>query len=331
MKTTLDGVVERLKRARRALIIGHIRPDGDAIGSVAALTLILRKLGKEAEGCVPDPVPWFYQPIEGTRILKSVQELRGEEFDTVIVLDSSDVSRIGEARALLRGREPDLVIDHHATNTGFGVLNFCDPGYAAVALIIYEIAKRTVECDQVLAELLLLGIATDTGFFKYQSVDQRTLAAAAELVGCGARPHRIASAVLEHRTLKTVRLLAEMFNTLEVELGGKLAYGYVSAEMLSRSGCGEEETEGFVGEIRSLYGVEVAILFTEWPEGEVHVSLRSKDYADVSRVALKFGGGGHPRAAGCTLQVPRIADAIRPVVEEARALLLSYEKDQGGK
>ena len=321
MKTSLDRVVERLKAARRALVIGHVRPDGDAIGSVAALTLILRWLGKEAEGCIPDPVPWFYREIPGTRVLRSVEELRGREFDTTVVVDTSSLSRIGTAAELLSGREPDVVIDHHVTNTGFGALNFCDPSYAAVALIVHEIGKRLVKYDRELAELLLLGLATDTGFFKYGNVDARVFEAAAELTRQGASIQPIASAVLEHRTPNAMRLLVEMLGTLQLEAGGQLAYAYVSADMLRRTGCSEEDTEGFVGELRAIHGVEVAVLFSEWPEGEVHVSLRSKSYADVSRVALAFGGGGHPRAAGCTLKVARLAAAIPPIVAAARRLL----------
>jgi len=322
MKASLDQVITRLREANRALVVGHIRPDGDAIGSVAALTLILRKLGIEAEGCIPDHIPWFYREIQGTRIIRSVAELRGKGFDTAVVLDASDISRIGEAAQLLPGREPDVVLDHHVTNTGFGALNLCLPNYAATAMIVHEIGKRLVPYDRELAEVILLGIATDTGFFKYATVDDRTFAVAAELARHGARIQPIASAVLEHRTPKTIRLLVDMFRTLRIEAGGKLAYAYVSAEMLRRAGCGEEETEGFVGEIRALHGVEVAILFTEWPEGEVHVSLRSKAYVDVSRIARALGGGGHPRAAGCTLYVPRLRDAIARVVEAVRVALL---------
>jgi phosphoesterase RecJ-like protein len=322
VRASLDHVIEQLKRAKRALIVGHVRPDGDAIGSVAALTLILRKLGVAAEGCIPDRVPWFYREIPGTRILRTVEEIRGRKFDTAIVLDSSDLSRIGDAVELLPREEPDVVLDHHVTNTGFGALNFCDPDYAATAMIVHEIGKRLVPYDRELAEVILLGIATDTGFFKYAAVDDRTFAAAAELARHGARIQPIASAVLEHRSPKTIRLLVEMFRTLRIEAGGRLAYAYVSAEMLRRTGCDEEETEGFVGEIRALHGVEVAILFTEWPEGEVHASLRSKSYMDVSRVVRALGGGGHPRAAGCTLKVPRLQDAITRVVEVTRSALL---------
>lgn len=317
----MDRVVERLKAAQRALVIGHVRPDGDAIGSVAALTLILRRLGREAEGCIPDPVPWFYRGIPGTKVLRTVEELRDRKFDTTVVVDTSDLSRIGAATELLSGRDPDVVIDHHATNTGFGALNFCDPSYAAAASIVHEIGKRLVEYDRELAELLLLGLATDTGFFKYGNVDAQVFEAAAELTRQGARIRPIASAVLEHRTPSTIRLLMETLGTLRLEAGGKLAYAYVSADMLRRTGCSEEDTEGFVGELRAIHGVEVAILFSEWPQGEVHVSLRSKSYADVSRVALGFGGGGHPRAAGCTLKVARLEEAIPPVIAAARRLL----------
>ncbi len=321
MKTTLDEVINRLRKAQRVLVIGHIKPDGDDISSVVSLVLIMRKLGTTAEGCIADQIPWFYQSLNGVSVIKTVEELKDYQYDTSVTVDASDLSRIGEAGKLLHGNPPDITIDHHKTNHGFGRLDFCDPQYAATAMIIYEIGKRLVEYDPTLAESTLLGIATDTGFFKYANTDYKVFAYAAELLQAGADIQRIASAVLEHRTLNEIRLMTEMFNTMKISEDGKLAWAFISTEMLTRNGCTEEETEGLVGEIRAIHGVEIAILFIEWPKHHVHISFRSKSYADVSGIALKFGGGGHARAAGCSCKNVDLEPLIEKVISEAAKIL----------
>lgn len=311
---TLQQVMDRLGSAQRVLVIGHASPDGDAIGSVAGLVLILRRQGKAAMGCIADGVPWFYRPLLEKDLIHTPESLGEFRFDTVVTVDSSDLARLGDAQVLLCGEAPDIVLDHHQTNQGFGRLNYCDPHSPATALIVYEIAKALVAIDEELAQILLLGIATDTGFFKYGNSDHRVLEVAAELVKRGASLQRIASAVLENKTPNGLKLLARMLETVTLAADGKVAYGWVSAAMLAETGCTEQEAEGFVGEVRALHGVEVALLFVESPPGEVHVSLRSKSHVDVSEIALALGGGGHPRAAGCLLNVPGIRDAISQVV-----------------
>ncbi len=317
----LTDVITRLKQASRVLVIGHIKPDGDDISSVASLVLIMRKLGKTAEGCIADDIPWFYMEIPGVSVIKNVDTLRNYRFDTAVTVDASDLSRIGNAVDLLGGRRPDITIDHHKTNTGFGDIDFCDPAYAAAAMIIYEIGRELVEYDPALAEVNLLGIATDTGFFKYGNTDHKVFSYAAELTKLGANIQRISSAVTEHTTLNEIKLLVEMFNTLTLDADGKLAWAYISAEMLTRTNCTEQDTEGLVGEIRSIYGVEIAILFIEWPKNHVHISFRSKNYADVSEIALKFGGGGHARAAGCSCKNVDLQSIIPKVVAAANQAL----------
>lgn len=312
--TALRKVIERLELAQRVLVIGHARPDGDAVGSVAGLVLILRRRGKKAIGCIADGVPWFYRYLVGKDLIRTPERLGEFQFDTVVAVDSSDLARLGDAQALLGGNPPDIVLDHHRTNVGFGRIKYCDPAAPATALIVYEIAKALVPMDEELAQMLLLGIATDTGFFKYGNSDHRVLEVAAELVKRGANLPRLAAAALENKTPSGLRLLARMLETVALAADGKVAYGWVSAAMLAETGCTEQEAEGFVGEVRALHGVEVALLFVESPPGEVHVSLRSKSYVDVSEIALALGGGGHPRAAGCLLRVPSIEDAIRKVV-----------------
>ncbi len=323
MKSTLDEVIDRLQKAQRVLVIGHIKPDGDDISSVASLVLIMRKLGKTAEGCIADPIPWFYQDLHGVSVIKTVEELKDYRYDTTVTVDASELSRIGDAVKLLHGNPPDITLDHHKTNPGFGRLDFCDPTYAATAIIVYEIGKALIKYDPELAETTLLGIATDTGFFKYGNTDYKVLSYAAELIRAGADIQRIASAVLEHRTLNEIKLMTEMFNTLQITEDGKLAWAYISTEMLTRNNCTEEETEGLVGEIRAIHGVEIAILFIEWPKHHVHISFRSKSYADVSEIALAFGGGGHARAAGCSCKNVDLEPLMEKVVTQAGKVIRS--------
>ena len=321
MFNSLAEVLARLQRAERVLVIGHIKPDGDDISSVASLVLILRKMGKIAEGCIADDIPWFYKEIPGVSLIKSVSELRNYRYDTAVTVDASELARIGDAVKLLSGAKPDVTIDHHKTNTRFGEINFCDSDYAAAALAIYEIGRETVDYDPDLAEVNLLGIATDTGFFKYGNTDAKVFTYAAELVKQGADIQRIASAVLEHTTLNEIKLVVEMFNTLSLAMDGKLAWAHVSTEMLTRNNCTEQDTEGLVGQIRSIHGVEIAILFIEWPHNHVHISFRSKSYADVSEIALKFGGGGHARAAGCSCKDVELPTMIDKVIAAAKEYL----------
>ncbi len=323
---TLDDVIERIKAAKRVLVIGHIKPDGDAISSVATMMGILRKMGKVVEGCIDDEIPWFYKSIPGVSEIKNVEQLRSYEYDTSITVDASEISRIGASVELLKDKKPDITLDHHKTNVGFGEIDFYDHRYAAVAEIVYEMAKKMgVEYDPDLAEVNLLGIATDTGFFKYSNVDAKVFRYASELVENGANIQHIASVVLEHRTIKEFKLFSAMIDTLKVEENGKLAWAYVSAEMLKSHNCTDEDVRGFVGELRSIYGVEVAILFTEWPEKQVNISFRSKDYVDVSEIAVEFGGGGHARASGCSRKNVDLSEMMKSVIEKSRDVLKKYE------
>ncbi len=317
----LDQVIERLRTGQRFLVIGHIRPDGDDVSSVAALVVILRKMGKTAEGCIADPLPNFFERLSGNGAIKGVDELRDYAYDTSITVDSSDLARIGDAVDLLKDDMPDITLDHHKSNVGFGKINFCDSAYAATAMIVYEIGKQLVELDSALAETLLLGIATDTGFFRYASADERVFAYAAELVRTGANIGRITQAILEHRTLNEIHLHTAMFKTLKILANGRLAAAYVTAEMMKETGCTDDDTAGLVGQLRAIGGVEVAIMFIESSQGTVHISFRSKNIIDVSEIALKFGGGGHARAAGCSILDAKLDELMSNVIVEAAAAI----------
>ncbi len=314
MFDTLDQVIERIREGQRFLVIGHIRPDGDDISSVASLVMVLRKAGKTAEGCIADSRSPFLERLDRACIIKDVGALRDYAYDTAITVDASELTRVGAAAELLEGRGPDITLDHHKSNLGFGKINVCDPAYAATAMIVYEIGEQLVDFDPELSEMLLLGIATDTGFFRYASVDERVFSYAARLVRKGANIGRIAEAVLEHRTLNEIRLTTAMLDTLKLSADGRLATAYVTAEMIEGAGCTDDDTSSLIGEIRSIADVEVAIMFIESSEGSVHVSLRSKQAVDVSEIALQFNGGGHARAAGCSCTDVELEELMKAVI-----------------
>lgn len=316
MFVNLDRVIERIAEGQRFLVIGHVNPDGDDISSVASLVMILRKAGKTAEGCIDHDQSGFLQRLAGDEVIKGVDELRGYAYDTSITVDSSDLARIGNAVELLAGGIPDITLDHHKSNLGFGRINFCDAAYAATAMIVYEVGERLVDFDPALSEMLLLGIATDTGFFRYSSVDERVFRYAGTLVSNGARVGKIAEAVLEHRTMNEIHLLSDMFTTIKLSADGRLASAYVTSEMMEKAGCTDEDTAGLIGQIRSIAGVEVAIMFIEWPNGTVHISFRSRERVDVSEIALNHGGGGHARAAGCSLSGIALDELMKDIIAE---------------
>ena len=327
MLDTLDRVTDRIRRGQRSLVIGHIGPDGDDVSCVASLVMILRKAGKTAEGCIADRVPDFLQRLTGENPIRRVDQLRSFRFDTSITVDSSDLARIGDAAELLGEGIPDITIDHHKTNASFGRVNFCDPSYAAAAMIVHEIGERLVELDPELAETLLLGIATDTGFFRYTSVDERVFDHAAKLVRGGANIGRIAEAVLEHRTLNEIHLRKDMFETLRLSEDGRLATAHVTADVIEGNSCKDEDTFGLVGELRAIGGVEVAIVFIESPRGTVNVSLRSKNRVDVSEIAVRFGGGGHVPAAGFRQTGVEIQALMNDVIADAEKTIAAALPD----
>ncbi|RKX56322.1 MAG: hypothetical protein DRP50_00550 [Thermotoga sp.] len=309
-----------MEEAQSILVTGHIRPDGDCISSVLGLSYALRKLGKKVFACLQDDVPHVFRGIPTWQSIFKPQELKDKQFDLVFILDSSDKGRIGKVNELLEKKDiPIVVIDHHKTSKDFGDINWIDSSYASTSQIIYEFLKAIrFDISPEHAQILLTGIATDTGFFKYSNVTHETLEDASELVALGARINDIANMVLENITLEQLKLHSLFLQTLHVELNGKLGWGYISEDMFKQTNTKEEDSTFFVQTIRSINTVEVAILFIEHKKGDIHVEFRSKKYFDVSEIAVHFGGGGHARAAGCTLKDTSLEKTETKVLQYVR-------------
>ncbi|MBR0260930.1 MAG: bifunctional oligoribonuclease/PAP phosphatase NrnA [Selenomonadaceae bacterium] len=296
MMITLKEAAQKIKAANKILITAHIQPDGDAIGSTLALMQMLRSIGKSAQIFIDDTVR------KNLHALPHFEEIRrpedGEKFDAdlMIVLDTS-IDRIGGVRKLTDA--PILNIDHHVTNKGGDFELYVETSAAATCEIIFKLAAELeVEITPEIATCLYTGLATDTGFFQFSNTRAETLATASELIRRGVSPHFI-SEQLEQKSLSEVRGLSAALNSLKMFYDEKVAGMILDHDTAKKF----DSTEGFIDEIRVIETVDVAFLITEKAPNFCRVSMRSKG-VNVAQIADKLGGGGHIRAAGCTLKMP---------------------------
>ncbi|MBO8140018.1 MAG: bifunctional oligoribonuclease/PAP phosphatase NrnA [Thermosipho sp. (in: Bacteria)] len=316
------NIVGLINESKKILVVGHIMPDGDDISSVLSLGIGLQKLNKDVFMAIDWKIPSYFSELEEIKLIKSYEDIRDFNPDLLIVVDASSPDRIGRFSEKL-GELKSIVIDHHATNLYFGNYNWVDPSFGAAAQMVLRINKALgINYDEKLAHINLMGIETDTGFFRYSNADERVFRDAAELISFGARPDKIAKMILENKRLEQFQLLSRMIEKLKLECDGLLAYSYLSHEDYATFNCTEEDSGGFVSEIRSIKNVEVAIFLSEFEKNEIHVSFRSKEWFDVSKVAVALGGGGHPRAAGTTLNGD-IEEIVKEVVKMTKTALES--------
>ena len=333
-------VVAALRAGRRFALFLHLSPDGDSIGSTLALGLALERLGKRTIWVGADLPGEAYRFLPGGdrfRLWNEVEE-DWSQYDAAILLDCADLDRVGPARSAIERIGRIINVDHHPSNRRYGDVNYIEPSAAAVG----EITARLIDAlgvplDAAMAYGIYTAILTDTGSFQYENTRPETLRLAARLLELGVEPQRVAQSVFEQRPLRVLRLLREALGTLEVGAGGRLAWMTVSRAMMDRVGAQRGDTEGFVNYPRSLAGVEVALLFVEEPDGRVRVSWRSSHEVDVSQLAARFGGGGHARAAGCTLPGPLdkvrvqvLRDVVRHLEERAASGGPAPDAGRGG-
>ncbi|MDI3538012.1 MAG: bifunctional oligoribonuclease and phosphatase NrnA [Bacillota bacterium] len=295
---TIAGIV---LKASELVLLCHVDPDGDAIGSLLGLGLALKAAGRRVSMVSPDGIPPSYAFLPG---VDEVERTIGELGDAtvVIVLDCGDLDRVGALREKVAGHPLILNIDHHPTNGGFGRYNLVDPQAAATAeLVLLLLDYLELPLSLPVAICLYTGLHTDTGGFRYENTSPQVHRAAERLLKVGVKPWEIADFVYDTKPLAQVLLIKEALSRLKLGCAGRLAWISLPRSVLRD--CGTDDTSGLINYPRMIAGVEVALLFKETEEGTVRVGLRSR-HVDVSRLALRFGGGGHARAAGCTLAGP---------------------------
>lgn len=314
----LRNVVEMVSLHDDWLIVTHERPDGDAIGSALAVASILQGLGKRWTFLVDEPMParFSYLPHFAEALLTKDQA--GAVFRHVISVDCADKARFSYAFPFIADDVILVNVDHHQTNPHFGQASWVDSEASATCELIYHMAKALgVTLTEGLAKCLYTGILTDTGGFAQPNTTRAVHQIAALLLESGVDPYDIAQPALEARSWDQTRLLQMALNTLSVSPDGRFAALYVTRGMMEGAGCTDDDAEGLVNFARAIDTVEVGLLFRETSDGKVKVSFRSKRCVDVAKIGQVFGGGGHARAAGCTVDLS-LDDAMDAVIVEVK-------------
>lgn len=320
--TVPEALIDAIRGGHRFLISSHVNPDGDAVGSEVGLSRLLRRLGKGATIWSLDPIPPLFTPLPGTERIHTGEEPPAgfpTTYDHVITLECTELERCG-----LPGLDalPVLNIDHHLGNGHYGAVNWVDSAAPAVGEMVLRLARALrLEPDPDIATALLMTIVSDTGGFRFSNATPAAFESAADLVRLGGDPERIAGWLYESRPLTSIRLLAEMLTTLEVDPGEpRVATAVLTDAMFQRAGASPADTEGLVDYPRSIAGVEAAALLRQVDEQRWKVSLRSRGEIDVQTIALQHDGGGHRNAAGCFVS-GEADEARHTIVAELTELL----------
>jgi phosphoesterase RecJ-like protein len=314
----LRPLIEAIENNNSFLLLSHIDPDGDAIGSLIAMQELLRRRGKEAVAYDRDGVPEIYRFLEGSGEI--VSTLPSRPFDAAIFLECPSARRAGaECGPLVESIPLWVNLDHHEDNANFGHINILAPGAAAVGEIIYDLYEALGEpMDSTIAEALYTAIMTDTGSFKYSNTTPRSHEISGRLIELGAVPDVVYREVYEKLSPAAALLAARAHSTLTLE--DAIACITITRAMLDEVGATAEDTHDIVAFGRPIRTVQVALLFRE-TENDIKVSLRSKGGVDVNKIAVGFGGGGHLRAAGCNIKgtMEEVKEKVFTAVREALA------------
>lgn len=299
---TLEEIAKRILRAKRVVIFTHMRPDGDAFGSALALSSALDNLKIANEVCVESDIPSNLSFVRG---LDAVKKTPTEEYDLLVSVDCSDVQRFGalsdEFLRAERKRIDTVNIDHHISNPLFARYNYVRECSANVMNVANLIAYMGAPFDKKTAEYLLLGLLTDSGNFSHDDVNEETLLLASKLVKAGADIRAYHYNLFKKQPKARAALFAKTMSGIRYFFNDRFALITITRENMEKCGADNGMTEGFVDFPLNVDGVEVAASLMEMKYRQYKVSLRSKEYADVNKIAGVFGGGGHIRAAGCML------------------------------
>jgi phosphoesterase RecJ-like protein len=318
---------EFIGRHRRFLLTTHVNPDGDGLGSEAALALWLLGVGKQVrvlnDSVLPPAFTFLGRHLPMEAYEPEIAEARFTEADALIVLDTSNRQRIGRLSAHLdRHAIPIAVVDHHVSHAqGFGQVNVIEPEASATGEILYDLIREAgVAITPEIAEGLYVAVMTDTGSFRYSNTDSHAHRMAADLLGHGLDPQRLHAQVHSHASAGRLRMFGEVLGALALEDDGRLVVLEVAPEQFQRHGLVGADTDGLVDLPRTIAGVDVVVLFSEVEPGKVKVSMRSTGRVAIDQVASRLGGGGHPHAAGVLLRGTR-AEARERILPELHRLL----------
>ena len=299
-----ERMLTAMKQAQRVVLIAHVSPDGDTLGSALALRLALLAIGAVADVVCQDAVPELYATLPGAGTVVPPEKVAGRVYDLAVAVDVSDALRMGDCSPVFEAARSRMVVDHHGTNTRFGEENWVDPDASATGVLVLQLVRALgAELTPEIARCLFVALSTDTGHFQYQNTNAQALRAAADCVEAHIDVAQITEGLYRERPRAKTELLACALRSLTFERGGRLAYMKLSRADFERCGASDAMSEGLINYAIETQGVKVAFLARENDAG-VKFSLRSRPPYDVAAVCQRFGGGGHVFAAGCTIAAP---------------------------
>jgi len=320
----IDRILDDIRPCETFCVVGHIRPDGDCVGSQLGLTLALKNQGKRVVCWNEDSIPQKYEFLDPERIFQKPKP--GMQFDCVIATDAASFERLGKVGACISERKRFINIDHHESNTRYADINWVsakEPSSGELIFRLLKVAKWPV--TKPIADCLFTAVSTDTGSFQYATTRPGTYHVAGELVRRGADLAKICDEVYQSYPLSRVRLLRHVYSHFKLTYHNQIAYFWLRKADFARSGADSSDSEGLIDHIRAIAPVVVACVFEEIEPDLTRVSLRSKSAkVNVNEIAARFGGGGHPAAAGARIPGNPVS-VQRKVIAAVRDALVSAQ------
>jgi len=317
----IDRIIEILRQHETFCIVGHVRPDGDCIGSQLGLALALQNQGKQVTVWNQDTIPEKYKFLNTSGLFEKPRA--GVKFDCVIAADCATFERLGTAGESVAARQVLINIDHHESNTRYGDVNWVSPREPSTGELIFKLLKvARWPITRPIADQLFTAVSTDTGSFQYPTTRPGTFHIGAELVTRGANLARICDEVYQSYPLSRARLLRHVYSTFRLTAENRIAWFWLKKQDFARTGAESDDTEGLIDHIRAIEPVVVACVFEELEPELTRLSLRSKNPdVNVSEICRQFGGGGHPAAAGARIPGTPLSVQRKVIAAVKQALL----------
>ena len=310
----MKKINEIIGDAKTIGIAGHIRPDGDCVGSCMALYNYLKKNRPDLT------VQVYLESVDDKfKIIKNTQDIStegydGTVYDLFISLDTASLDRLGQNQGFFDNAKRTACIDHHKSNPAYGDYNYILPDASSASEVLYDLLDNEL-FDKDIAEPMYMGIAHDSGVFRFQSTSPKTMRIAANMIEHGVEVNEILEETFFRKTYKQMMVTAKIQSEAVLTMDGKCIYGFCTNETMEEYSVKKSDLDAVIGAIRNVDGVEVALFVYQLDENKFKASLRSKRYVDVSEIAISFGGGGHVRAAGFDIE-GSLEDVIEKVLKK---------------
>ncbi|MBK5246710.1 MAG: bifunctional oligoribonuclease/PAP phosphatase NrnA [Peptostreptococcaceae bacterium] len=307
----MEMMAAKLLSVNSVLLFPHVNMDGDCLGSSVALCKGLRLLGKKAYVLIEDEIPTNLSFLDNSYCTFNQNII--ENPDICMTVDCAEIERFAKRKEKFLEGETLMCIDHHSTSKSFADYNLIDPAAAATGELVYKLLlKMRAPLDAEIGEALYAAISTDTGNFQYSNTTKETHQIIANLYDLGINHSKVSVKIYQNIRREKLMMTSISLSTMKLLLNGRVAIAFLRQKALTDTGATMDEAEGIVETLRSISGVEVAIFLKETEKGMIKVSMRAKKDFDVAKFSAKFGGGGHVKAAGFTMNEPieKCADII---------------------